>query len=97
MTPLHCQRQSGHIVSVLGLTVAQLERHLFGETHRPQLPSRIVFLLSQQSRLLSDAAARGSQSEERVNLGCSLKHHKVGSVILFSREDETFKAEVGQG
>ena len=73
---------SRHIVSVLGLTVAQLERHLFGETHRPHLPSRIAFTLSQQSRLFqSDAAARRSQSQERVNLGCSMKKHKVGSVI----------------
>ena len=42
----HSQRQSGHSLGVLGLTLAQLERSLFGETHRPQLSCRIAVFLA---------------------------------------------------
>ena len=42
----HSQRQSGHSLGVLRLTLAQLERSLFGETHRPQLSCRIAVFLA---------------------------------------------------
>ena len=37
---------SGHRPGVLGLTLAQLERGLFGETHRPQSSCRIAVFLA---------------------------------------------------